>query len=94
MNIVINRLGFVTPPRCLAKGSPAMIVCHCRGVTDREIRRCVRAGAATVDAVSDACRAATGCGGCEPLVGKIVQSELDAQRPRLPVLAAAALIGP
>jgi hypothetical protein len=30
---------------------------------------------------------------CEPLVGKIVQSELDTQRPRLPVLHAAALIG-
>jgi NAD(P)H-nitrite reductase large subunit len=69
-----------------------MIVCHCRGVTDREIRRCVRAGAATIDAVSEACRAATGCGGCEPLVGKIVQSELDAQRPRLHVLQAAALV--
>jgi NAD(P)H-nitrite reductase large subunit len=52
----------------------------------------VRAGAATIDAVSEACRAATGCGGCEPLVGKIVQSELDAQRPRLPVLHAAALV--
>jgi nitrite reductase (NADH) large subunit len=71
-----------------------MIVCHCRGVTDREIRRCVRAGESTLCAVSDACGAATGCGGCEPLVKKIVESELEAQqRPRLPVLQAAALIG-
>ena len=70
-----------------------MIVCHCRGVTDREIRRCVRAGAVTVGAVSEACEAATGCGGCEPLVGKIVQSELEAQRPRLPILQVAALVG-
>lgn len=71
-----------------------MIVCHCRGVSDREIRRCVRAGDVTVGAVSQACGAATGCGGCRPLVGKIVEAELEAQRGlRLPVLQAAALVG-
>jgi NAD(P)H-nitrite reductase large subunit len=53
----------------------------------------VRAGEATVGAVSDACGAATGCGGCKPLVRKIVESELEAQHClRLPVLQAA-LIG-
>jgi nitrite reductase (NADH) large subunit len=71
-----------------------MIVCHCRGVSDREIRRCVRAGETSVGAVSAACGAATGCGGCKPLVGKIVESELEAQRClRLPVLQAALLGG-
>ncbi len=70
-----------------------MIVCHCKGVSDREIRRCVRAGEATVHAVSDACGAATGCGGCRPLVHKIVEAELEAQKGlRLPMLQAA-LIG-
>ena len=95
MNLVINRLGFSLALHSAqrAKAVATMIVCHCKGVTDREIRRCVRAGAATIDDVSEACRAATGCGGCESLVGKIVQSELDAQRPRLPVLHAAALVG-
>jgi bacterioferritin-associated ferredoxin len=63
-----------------------MIVCHCRGVTDREIRRCVRSGGATVGAVSEACGAASGCGGCSALVGKIVQAELDAQERRHPLL--------
>jgi len=48
----------------------------------------------TVGAVSEACGAATGCGGCKPLVGKIVEAELDSQqRLCLPVLQAAALIG-
>lgn len=71
-----------------------MIVCHCRGVTDREIRRCVRAGDHTVPAVSAACGASTGCGGCKPLVGKIVDAELEAQRClRLPVLQAAIIGG-
>ena len=67
-----------------------MIVCHCKGVTDREIRRCVRAGGRTVDAVSEACGAATGCGGCEPLVSRIVDAELDAHGHHcLPMLQAA-----
>lgn len=72
-----------------------MIVCHCRGVTDREIRRCVRAGETSVGAVSMACGAATGCGGCKPLVGKIVEAELEATQSclRLPVLQAALLGG-
>ena len=72
-----------------------MIVCHCRGVTDREIRRCVRAGESTVAAVSMACGASTGCGGCRPLVGKIVEAELEAAQQclRLPVLQAALVSG-
>ena len=70
-----------------------MIVCHCRGVTDREIRGCVRAGQQTVCAVSQACGAATGCGGCKPLVRKLVEHELEAQKhTRLQVLQAAALV--
>lgn len=46
-------------------------------------------------AVSEACGAATGCGGCRSLVSKIVERELEAakQAHRLPVLQAAALIG-
>ena len=66
-----------------------MIVCHCRGVSDREIRRCVRSGRCNVNDVSEACGAASGCGGCRPLVTKIVQSELEAQNHRrLPTLQA------
>jgi NAD(P)H-nitrite reductase large subunit len=41
-----------------------------------------------VSDVSEACGAASGCGGCKPLVSKIVQSELDAQNRRLPTLQA------
>ena len=66
----------------------SMIVCHCMGVTDREIRRCVRSGGCNVKAVSEACGAASGCGGCRPAVSKIVESELAAQHSRLPVLQA------
>jgi NAD(P)H-nitrite reductase large subunit len=47
-----------------------------------------------VSDVSAACGAASGCGGCRPLVSKIVQSELEAQnRHRLPTLQAVLLVG-
>jgi bacterioferritin-associated ferredoxin len=53
-----------------------MLVCHCHALTDREIRRAVRAsGACNVEEVGDHCGAATGCGGCHELVAEIVRSE-------------------
>ena len=53
----------------------------------------MRAGQQTVCAVSQACGAATGCGGCKPLVRKLVEHELEAQKhTRLQVLQAAALV--
>ena len=52
-----------------------MIVCHCHGVTDREIRNSVQCGARTCEDVAEACGATSGCGGCESLVAEIVQGE-------------------
>ncbi len=52
-----------------------MIVCHCHGVTDREIRACVQNGARTCDDVADHCGASSGCGGCASLVADIVHGE-------------------
>ncbi len=59
-----------------------MIVCHCHGVTDREIRQSVQNGSRTCADVADCCGAGSGCGGCAPLVAEIVQGE----RRRLAVL--------
>jgi bacterioferritin-associated ferredoxin len=52
-----------------------MIVCHCHGVTDREIRACVKDGARTCADVGAHCGAGTGCGGCSSLVAEVVQGE-------------------
>lgn len=52
-----------------------MIVCHCHGVTDREIRCIVQEGARTCAEVADSCGAASGCGGCASLVAEIVHGE-------------------
>jgi bacterioferritin-associated ferredoxin len=52
-----------------------MIVCHCHGVTDREIRACVQDGARTCADVGNHCGAGTGCGGCASLVAEVVHAE-------------------
>ena len=54
-----------------------MIVCHCRRITDRQIRKMVRDGAGSVGEVARACGAATGCGGCATVIHEIVNDELD-----------------
>jgi bacterioferritin-associated ferredoxin len=54
-----------------------MIVCHCNGVSDRAIRRSVRAGAVTPDLVAGACGAGASCGGCRDAVQEILLAELE-----------------
>ncbi len=52
-----------------------MIVCHCKGISDRTIRRAIRSGAQTVRQVARSCAAGTGCGGCHAAIGEILESE-------------------
>ena len=52
-----------------------MLVCHCKQVSDRQIRDAVRAGARTRGEVARACAAGTRCGGCRPAVEEIVLHE-------------------
>lgn len=52
-----------------------MIVCHCKGVTDRAIREAVRDGAQTRGAVAKACAANLCCGGCAPAIDEIIAAE-------------------
>ena len=52
-----------------------MIVCHCRGTTDREVRAAAREGAATLGDVARHCGAASGCGGCAGTVLEILGAE-------------------
>ena len=59
----------------LTSSSPPMIVCHCHGVTDREIRAAVQCGARNCADVADTCGAGSGCGGCHSVVAEIVTAE-------------------
>ena len=49
-----------------------MIVCHCRGVTDRQIRRLVREGACSAREVARSTGAGMRCGGCRSTVNEVV----------------------
>ena len=72
-----------------------MRVCHCHGITDHTIRTCVQQGATTTENVGRSCGAGTSCGGCRPLIDKLVQRETqrfvasnEAAPATLPVLVA------
>jgi NAD(P)H-nitrite reductase large subunit len=52
-----------------------MLVCHCHRVCDRDIRAAARAGARNADEVGRACRAGTGCGGCRPLIQRVLGTD-------------------
>jgi bacterioferritin-associated ferredoxin len=45
-----------------------MIVCHCKGITDRQIRQAAAAGARSADEIARRATAGTDCGGCRPLI--------------------------
>ena len=52
-----------------------MIVCLCKGITDRTIRTLVRDGACSIREISHACDAGRGCGGCRPAIDQLVVTE-------------------
>lgn len=53
-----------------------MIICLCRGVSDKDVRRAVGRGAGAVEAISAACGAGSDCGACTlMLVDLLMESE-------------------
>ena len=52
-----------------------MVVCHCKAVSECEVRRLVRAGARHRTEVTRACGAGSVCGGCHPVIEEIVAGE-------------------
>jgi bacterioferritin-associated ferredoxin len=50
-------------------------VCICSRVRESEVRRVVREGSETEDAVGDACGAGTGCGTCLDRICEIIDEE-------------------
>jgi len=53
-----------------------MWVCHCKSVTDGQIRSAIKAGARTPVEIGSYCRAGTGCGGCLPEVCRLLDDHL------------------
>lgn len=60
-----------------------MIVCHCTGKTDRQIRHAVKAGARSCTEVTRLCDAGGVCGGCTPAIESLMkgQSAVTLRRP-------------
>jgi bacterioferritin-associated ferredoxin len=55
-----------------------MLVCHCQGLSDRDVRQAVRSGARSRGQVTRSCGAGGRCGGCRPLIEEILADELSA----------------
>lgn len=51
-------------------------VCACFSIAEDEIRKAVKNGATTVEAVGDATSAGTGCGGCQGRIQEIIDEEI------------------
>jgi len=49
-----------------------MIICHCHGISDRELREAANRGEHADDAARS-CRAGTSCHGCLPAVREILR---------------------
>jgi bacterioferritin-associated ferredoxin len=65
-----------------------MFVCHCRAVTDGEIRDAIAAGACDLDEVGRSCGAGITCGGCCPLIQELLAEHAERVRAE-PALATA-----
>jgi bacterioferritin-associated ferredoxin len=50
-----------------------VLVCHCRAVSEREIRLAVESGASTSEDVARTCGAGGDCGGCRPSVLRVIE---------------------
>ncbi|HEV3401670.1 MAG TPA: (2Fe-2S)-binding protein [Acidimicrobiales bacterium] len=49
-----------------------MFVCHCRAVSDGDVRWCIAEGACDVDEIGRRCGAGTGCGGCRGALAQLL----------------------
>lgn len=57
-----------------------MLICHCKRLSDRDLRQVVRAGAGSCRQVTRRCGAGGGCGGCRPAIEAILAEELPPER--------------
>ncbi len=47
-------------------------ICNCHSVSKGHVVDCIRAGAMSVEALGGACKAGTGCGSCQTLLGQLL----------------------
>lgn len=59
-----------------------MFVCHCRVVTDGQIREAIACGARDLCSLAAACGAGRTCGGCIPALVRLLQEQGHDDVPR------------
>ncbi|WP_017975059.1 (2Fe-2S)-binding protein [Actinopolyspora halophila] len=52
-----------------------MYTCICAGVTEPEVRACIRTGADSVEEIGDRCLAGTGCGTCVERLENLLEED-------------------
>jgi bacterioferritin-associated ferredoxin len=57
-----------------------MLVCHCKALSEHEIRRLIRQGVRSLREIVRGCGAGAHCGGCRPLIAEILESERAAPK--------------
>jgi len=75
--IFIFQLRRMGPPQ--SSGTDTMLVCHCRGVSDRQIRRAVKNGACSLREVARETGAGMRCGGCRTTVSEVVAEAMQSE---------------
>lgn len=56
-----------------------MLVCHCKVVNEAHVREVIANGAEDEADVAAACGAGTGCGGCVPVVCRLLRECAEAR---------------
>ena len=69
------------PDGATALASPAMYICLCNGITDRDVRRVAAAGSPTVAQLYRALGCAPQCGKCVPVVRQMLDEAKTGQSP-------------
>ena len=59
-----------------------MILCLCKGVSDRKVRELVKQGQSLREIV-DTCHAGTGCGACAMDLREMVRNETDDEKSKI-----------
>ncbi len=88
MKMILNfnfRMARIRPKRFSRSRVPAMIVCHCKAVSDRTIRQAVREGACSFRDVALQCNAGRSCGGCRPAVVAVIEAETETTERSVPL---------
>jgi bacterioferritin-associated ferredoxin len=70
---------------------PAVLVCHCKVVTDRQVRAVIDAGARDEFDIAETCGAGGICGGCVPAISALLAERGCAAGCPIPALRPAAV---